>query len=152
MSNVSTLVYGNCPIGFACVWNFSWLFVKKGPPFQYLSINFDATSTTSSQDIMLYKPICEKCELKVSSLFWTTLYIIQCMQLIDYISLSLIDVSTISKSWISAAACVNFMKHDIFCQKWRITLNVVYISNIMWIPSNLEDESCKATNTNTLST
>ena len=50
---------------------FFLLFVVKGLPVQYLSNHFEATFTTSSQDIMvlkyiqtnsLYCPICEKCQ------------------------------------------------------------------------------------------
>ncbi len=68
------------------VCNFFWLFVQIRPPFQYLDINFDATFTTSSQDIMFYKyvqinslycPICEKRKFwEVASLFWTSLYML----------------------------------------------------------------------------
>ncbi len=72
-------------IMLTCMYSGFWLFIRKGLPFHYFNINFDATVTTSSQGITICKylqinslhfPICEKCDFKIlSNIFWTTLYI-----------------------------------------------------------------------------
>ncbi len=56
-----------------------WLFVRKGLPFHYFNIIFDATFNTSSEDITLckylqinslYFPTCEKCDFKKCQVYF----------------------------------------------------------------------------------